>query len=203
MPTIPTRSSVSTLLTIPTVSRIGSHPKRPTALTTTQLECRFTFQTSSYDASRTFPQPIWKYERYGFWRLVGWQRTASAQVHFFKQNLCRFTYFQHRRCSSSRNSLRGIHSTHPSITRQFAPKPHKAIQPIPMVFNGVYQYSIVFYSVQKFSISIISDQSSWLGLDKGKDILFNSYNPQWSKIASKCLVCHPLCGLCSMVYVQL
>ena len=81
MPTIPTRSSVSTLLTIPTVSRIGSHPKRPTALTTTQLECRFTFQTSSDDASRTFPQPIWKYERYGFWRLVGWQRVASAQVH--------------------------------------------------------------------------------------------------------------------------
>ena len=80
MPTIPTRSSVSTLLAIPTVSRIGSHPKRPTALTTTQLECRFTFQTSSDDASRTFPQPIWKYERYGFWRLVGWQRTASAQV---------------------------------------------------------------------------------------------------------------------------
>ena len=96
MPTIPTRSSVSTLLTIPIVSRIGSHPKRPTALTTTQLECRSTFQTSSDDASRTFPQPIWKYERYGFWRLVGWQRTASAQVHFFKQNLCRFTYFFHQ-----------------------------------------------------------------------------------------------------------
>ena len=83
MPTIPTRSSVSTLLTIPIVSRIGSHPKRPTALTTTQLECRFTFQTSSDDASRTFPQqPIWKYERYGFWRLIGWQRAASAEVHF-------------------------------------------------------------------------------------------------------------------------
>ena len=86
MPTIPTRSSVSTLLAIPTVSRIGSHTKRPTALTTTQLECRFTFQTSSDDASRTFPQqPIWKYERYGFWRLVGWKRTASAQVHFLSK----------------------------------------------------------------------------------------------------------------------
>ena len=94
MPTIPTRSSVSTLLAIPTVSRIGSHPKRPTALTTTQLECRFTFQTSSDDASRTFPQPIWKYERYGFWRLVGWQRTASAQVHFLsKIDVVSHTFF--------------------------------------------------------------------------------------------------------------
>ena len=38
----------------------------------------------------------------------------------------------------SRNSLKGV-SIHPSSPlRHFAPKPHKAIQPIPMVFNGVY-----------------------------------------------------------------
>ena len=76
--------------------------------------------------------------------------------------------FQHRRCSSSHSNLRGIHST-PSIhsihpLRHFASKPHKAIQPIPMVFNGVYQHSIVFYSVQqcqKCSIVFNSVQQCW------------------------------------------
>ena len=59
--------------------------------------------------------------------------------------------FQHRRCSSSHNSLRGIHPSILSPTQHFAPKPHKAIQHIPIVFNGVHQRSIVFNSVQQCS----------------------------------------------------
>ena len=113
------------------------------------------------------------------------QRSAKARASAVVQGRMRF---QHRRCSSSHNSLldcydyqstctlKGypLHPVHSS--QHFALKPHKAIQPIPMVFNGVFQYSTVFYRVQKCSIVCKSVQQCSIVFNSVQkcSIVFNS-----------------------------
>ena len=57
-------------------------------------------------------------------------------------------HFQHRRCSSSLNSLRGIHSIHSHILLQSLIKPYSLFPWCSMVFTSTQQWSIVFNSVR-------------------------------------------------------
>ena len=63
--------------------------------------------------------------------------------------------YQHRSCSSSYNSLRGIHSIHPSspvnILLRSLIKPHSIFPLCSMMFTSVQQCSIAFNSVQQCS----------------------------------------------------